>query len=66
MSDDERFIRDWIAEIVAERKGGFPGACPVYPGPERLAVLEKRELKLGGLLPPATGTLAFLLDPSKL
>ena len=58
MSDDERFIRDWIAEVVAERE-----ACA---DSERIAVLGARELKLGGLLPPASGTLAFLLDPSAL
>jgi len=58
MSDDEKLIRAWIAEVVAERE-----ACA---DSVRLVVLEERELKLGGLLPPATGTLAFLLDPSAL
>jgi len=58
MSDDERFIRDWIAEVVAERE-----ACA---DSVRLAVLAQRELKLGGLLPPANGTLAFLLNPAAL
>ena len=51
-------IRDWIAEVAAERE-----ACA---DSVRLAVLAQREIKLGGLLPPATGTLAFLLDPSKI
>jgi hypothetical protein len=58
MSDDEKFIRAWIAEVVAERE-----ACA---DPVRLAVLAQREIKLGGLLPPAIGKLAFLLDPSAL
>ena len=53
---DEKFIRDWIAEVVAEREACADSA--------RVAVLEAREIKLGGLLPPANGTLAFLLDPS--
>ena len=56
MSDDERFIRDWIAEVVAERE-----ACA---DSVRLAVLGVREIKLGGLLPPAIGKLCILLDPS--
>ena len=56
MTSDEKFIRDWIAEVVAERE-----ACA---DSERIAVLGAREIKLGGLLPPANGTLAFLLDPS--
>ena len=55
---DEKFIRDWIAEVVAERE-----ACADV---DRIAVLGVREIKLGGLLPPASGTLAFLLDPSAL
>ena len=58
MSDDEKLIRAWIAEVVAEREACADAA--------RIAVLSVREIKLGGLLPPATGTLAFLLDPSKL
>ena len=55
---DEKLIRDWIAEVVAEREACADSA--------RVAVLEVRELKLGGLLPPATGSLAFLLNPSAL
>ena len=55
---DEKFIRDWIAEVVAERE-----ACA---DSERIAVLGAREIKLGGLLPPANGKMAFLLDPSAL
>ena len=58
MTSDEKFIRDWIAEVVAERE-----ACA---DSVRFAVLAAREIKLGGLLPPANGTLAFLLDPSAL
>ena len=58
MTSDEKFIRDWIAEVVAERE-----ACA---DSVRLVVLAERELKLGGLLPPANGTIAFLLDPSAL
>ena len=58
MSDDEKLIRAWIAEVVAERE-----ACADVA---RIAVLGVREIKLGGLLPPATGKLAFLLDPSAL
>ena len=58
MTSDEKFIRDWIAEVVAERE-----ACA---DSERVAVLEAREIKLGGLLPPANGALAFLLNPSAL
>ena len=58
MSIDEKFIRDWIAEVVAERE-----ACA---DSERIAVLGAREIKLGGLLPPANGTLAFLLNPAAL
>ena len=53
---DEKLIRDWIAEVVVERE-----ACT---DSVRFAVLAARELKLGGLLPPANGTLAFLLNPS--
>ena len=55
---DEKLIRDWIAEVVAERE-----ACA---DSGRVAVLGARELKLGELLPAASGTLAFLLDPSAL
>ena len=55
---DEKIIRDWIAEVVAERE-----ACA---DSERIAVLGAREIKLGGLLPPANGKMAFLLDPSAL
>ena len=58
MSDDEKLIRAWIAEVVAERE-----ACA---DADRVAVLGRREIKLGGLLPPARGTMAFLLDPSAL
>jgi hypothetical protein len=58
VTPDEKFIRDWIAEVVAERERSH--------NPARVRELEAREIKLGGLLPPATGTLAFLLDPSKL
>ena len=58
MTSDEKLIRDWIAEVVAERE-----ACA---DSERIAVLGAREIKLGGLLPPANGTLAFLLNPSAL
>ena len=58
MTSDEKFIRDWIAEVVAERE-----ACA---DSERIAVLGAREIKLGGLLPPANGKMAFLLDPSAL
>jgi hypothetical protein len=55
---DEQFVRDWIAEVRAERE-----ACA---DSVRLAVLAAREHALGGLLPPATGTFAFLLDASAL
>ena len=55
---DEKLIRDWIAEVVAERE-----ACA---DSDRIAVLGAREIKLGGLLPPANGTLAFLLNPAAL
>ena len=55
---DEKLIRDWIAEVVVEREACADSA--------RFAVLAAREIKLGGLLPPANGTLAFLLDPSAL
>ena len=58
MTSDEKFIRDWIAEVVTEREACTDSA--------RVAVLEAREIKLGGLLPPARGTMAFLLDPSAL
>ena len=58
MTSDEKFIRDWIAEVVTERE-----ACT---DSVRFAVLAAREIKLGGLLPPANGTLAFLLNPSAL
>jgi hypothetical protein len=58
MTEDEKFVRAWIAEVVAERAACTDAA--------RSEVLERREIKLGGLLPPATGTLAFLLDPSAL
>ena len=58
MTSDEKFIRDWIAEVVAERE--------VCADSERIAVLGAREIKLGGLLPPANGALAFLLNPSAL
>ena len=58
MTSDEKFIRDWIAEVVAERE-----ACA---DSDRIAVLGAREIKLGGLLPPANGTLAFLLNPAAL
>ena len=58
MTNDEKLIRDWIAEVVAEREACADSA--------RVAVLEAREIKLGGLLPPARGTMAFLLDPSAL
>jgi hypothetical protein len=54
MFDEEKLIRDWIAEVVAEKE-----ACA---DPARLAVLTAREHRLGGLLPPAVGTLSFLLD----
>jgi hypothetical protein len=54
MPDDEALIRAWIAEVVAERE-----ACA---DPARVAVLTAREHKLGGLLPPAIGTLRFDLD----
>jgi len=56
MTSDEKLIRDWIAEVVAEREACADSA--------RVAVLEAREIKLGGLLPPANGSLAFLLNPS--
>ena len=58
MTSDEKLIRDWIAEVVAERE-----ACA---DSDRIAVLGAREIKLGGLLPPANGTLAFLLNPAAL
>ena len=58
MSDDEKLIRRWIAEVVAERE-----ACADMERAHELAI---RERKLGGLLPPANGALAFLLDPSAL
>jgi hypothetical protein len=58
MSDNEKLIRNWIAEVVAERD-----ACT---DPDRREVLTLREHKLGGLLPPANGTMAFLLNPSSL
>jgi len=58
VTSDEKFVRDWIAEVVVERE-----ACT---DSVRFAVLAAREIKLGGLLPPARGTMAFLLDPSAL
>ena len=58
MTSDEKLIRDWIAEVVAERE--------VCADSERIVVLGAREIKLGGLLPPANGALAFLLNPSAL
>jgi len=49
LSDEEQFIRDWIADVVAEKE-----ACA---DEARKEVLWQRECKLGSLLPPATGVL---------